>query len=135
MGPNQSHTRKVEFVANIPLRNFFLVQKLRKSFKMVFVTLEKCLGQNRSSFLKKAFLHGLHPNRRYLKRLQKLFWVHSKAYFCNSHIKISRYRENTLENFDNVIITWQEISGKSEILAKIRNTMQKCKKPDLSYSP
>ena len=63
MGPNQSHTRKVEFVANIPLRKIFLVQKLRKSFKMVFVTLEKCLGQNRSSFLKKAFLHGLHPTR------------------------------------------------------------------------
>ena len=55
MGPNQSHTRKVEFVANIPLRKIFLVQKLRKSFKMVFVTLEKCLGQNRSSFLKKTF--------------------------------------------------------------------------------
>ena len=29
---------------------------------MVFVTPEKCLGQNRSSFLKLAFLHGLHPS-------------------------------------------------------------------------
>ena len=68
MGPNQSHTRKVEFVANIPLRKFFLVQKLRKSFKMVFVTLEKCLGQNCSSFLKKHFCMVYTP------KVIQLFW-------------------------------------------------------------
>ena len=60
------------------------------------------------------------------------------ALFCNSHMtnwcisaifKFSWYRENTLENFDYVIITWPVISGKnpyfSEILETIRNTMQK----------
>ena len=29
--------------------------------KWVFVTLGKCSGRNRSSFLKIVFLHGLHP--------------------------------------------------------------------------
>jgi len=50
-------------------------------------------------------------------------------WYISAIFKFPWYRENTLEMFDYVIITWPVISGKNpyffEILETIRNTMQK----------